>query len=222
MGSMFTLQSAHDIIRLLTQLLAYFLVITPAGAFRAWTTKKMGDPTAQHLGLTSLNPIVHIDIIGIICLLLFGFGWGRQIPLNHSNIGGRCRSIKLLIASFSGVFIYIIQALICLILLAVLLGSDLQMLMNEQISSLALVIGRILITCVGLCSFLTVIELIINSILLLVTFFLQKHYEPHYLLYVLLLAPLIILLLFGQPLQNLFMEGIVQIADSIAHVIGIT
>jgi len=43
---------------------------------------KLGDPTAYNYGRLSLNPIKHIDPIGFLCMILFGFGWAKPVPIN--------------------------------------------------------------------------------------------------------------------------------------------
>ncbi len=43
---------------------------------------KLGDPTAYNLGRLSLNPVKHLDPIGSICMLLFGVGWAKPVPVN--------------------------------------------------------------------------------------------------------------------------------------------
>lgn len=43
---------------------------------------KLGDPTARNLGRLTLNPIKHIDPIGFICMMLFGMGWAKPVPVN--------------------------------------------------------------------------------------------------------------------------------------------
>jgi len=43
---------------------------------------KLGDPTAKSLGRLSVNPIKHLDPIGFVCMLLFGFGWAKPVPIN--------------------------------------------------------------------------------------------------------------------------------------------
>jgi Zn-dependent protease len=55
----------------------------------AWTALKQGDPTAQSLGRISLNPLVHIDVIGTVVLpLLMIFtgvpllGWAKPTPVD--------------------------------------------------------------------------------------------------------------------------------------------
>ena len=42
----------------------------------------LGDPTAKNAGRLSLNPLIHIDPIGAICLFLFNFGWAKPVPIN--------------------------------------------------------------------------------------------------------------------------------------------
>ena len=42
----------------------------------------LGDPTAKSLGRLSLNPFKHLDPIGALCMLLFGFGWAKPVPIN--------------------------------------------------------------------------------------------------------------------------------------------
>ena len=46
---------------------------------------KLGDPTARNLGRLTLNPLKHIDLIGLISLLLFWIGWAKPVPINSRN-----------------------------------------------------------------------------------------------------------------------------------------
>ncbi len=48
----------------------------------AWAANKAGDPTAKLAGRMTLNPIKHFDPVGTICLVLFGFGWAKGVPVN--------------------------------------------------------------------------------------------------------------------------------------------
>lgn len=45
----------------------------------------LGDPTAKRLGRLSLNPIRHIDIIGLLLLIVAKFGWAKPVPVNPCN-----------------------------------------------------------------------------------------------------------------------------------------
>ncbi|MBW2609615.1 MAG: site-2 protease family protein [Deltaproteobacteria bacterium] len=42
----------------------------------------LGDPTAKNAGRLSLNPIIHIDPLGAICLFFFHFGWAKPVPVD--------------------------------------------------------------------------------------------------------------------------------------------
>jgi len=52
----------------------------------AWVADYLGDPTARLQGRLTLNPKAHIDIFGMIFLLLFGFGWGKPVPVDAFNL----------------------------------------------------------------------------------------------------------------------------------------
>jgi len=52
------------------------------------TAYLLGDSTAKNDGRLTLNPIRHIDPIGLICIILFSFGWAKPVmvdPLNLRN-----------------------------------------------------------------------------------------------------------------------------------------
>ena len=48
----------------------------------ALVADRLGDPTARSLGRLSLNPLVHLDLLGTIFFVAFGFGWARPVPVN--------------------------------------------------------------------------------------------------------------------------------------------
>jgi len=219
---MFTLHNIQELLALMSRFIAYFLVITPAGAFHAWAAKKAGDPTASEMGLESLNPLVHIDLIGIICLIIFGFGWGRQIPINPTEIRGNYRTLKLIAASFAGIAIYLLQALIYIVLLALIFGGTLQIFTSQDASSFTLVVRNILITGAMLSIFLAIIEFAFKGVMLLATLLTEKKYiEPQQVWYVLFLLPIILLFLMGQPLQNVLVTKVFEFADYIARLFGV-
>lgn len=55
---------------------------TLRGYAQALTATKLGDPTPKNSGRLTMNPIAHIDPIGFLFILLFGFGWTKNIPVN--------------------------------------------------------------------------------------------------------------------------------------------
>jgi Zn-dependent protease len=48
----------------------------------AWTAYKLGDTTPKIQGRVSLNPVRHIDPVGLIALVFIGFGWGKPVMVN--------------------------------------------------------------------------------------------------------------------------------------------
>lgn len=46
---------------------------------------RCGDPTAKMLGRLSLDPRKHLDPIGTVCMLIFGIGWAKPVPVNPRN-----------------------------------------------------------------------------------------------------------------------------------------
>jgi Zn-dependent protease len=42
----------------------------------------LGDKTAKADGRLSLNPVRHIDWVGLIAMVLFGFGWAKPVMVN--------------------------------------------------------------------------------------------------------------------------------------------
>lgn len=43
---------------------------------------KLGDTTAKEMGRLTLNPLKHIDILGLIMMAVFHFGWAKPVPVN--------------------------------------------------------------------------------------------------------------------------------------------
>jgi Zn-dependent protease len=69
----------------------------------AWMAWKCGDDTAKRQGRLSLNPLVHIDVIGTVVMPLlmiflsaggselgrFLIGWAKPVPVNLDNLRNR-------------------------------------------------------------------------------------------------------------------------------------
>jgi len=50
-----------------------------------WVANYLGDDTAMRQGRLTLNPIVHLDVIGTILMFIVGFGWAKPVPVNPHN-----------------------------------------------------------------------------------------------------------------------------------------
>lgn len=45
----------------------------------------LGDPTPRERGRLTLNPLRHIDLVGLILILTVGFGWARPVQFDPSR-----------------------------------------------------------------------------------------------------------------------------------------
>ncbi len=57
----------------------------------AWAADRLGDPTPRRMGRLTLEPWAHLDPIGTLMILLYGFGWAKPVPTNpyFYRIGAR-------------------------------------------------------------------------------------------------------------------------------------
>jgi Zn-dependent protease len=84
----------------------------------AQTAVWLGDNTPRLQGRTSLNPIVHIDIIGFILLLIAHFGWAKPVQINPSNFKNPRRDDILV--SLAGPAMNILVACLCFIVIKIM------------------------------------------------------------------------------------------------------
>ena len=70
----------------------------------------LGDPTPRYAGRLTLNPIPHLDPIGLIMLWLFRFGWAKPVPVNPYNLRNGRRD--MLLVSLAGPAANVLLALI--------------------------------------------------------------------------------------------------------------
>ncbi|MBQ8697366.1 MAG: site-2 protease family protein, partial [Clostridia bacterium] len=76
---------------------------------------RLGDPTAKSRNRLSLNPKEHLDPVGTLMMLLFGWGWAKPVPVNPAYFKNRKLGMALtafagpvsnLLMSFFGLFIF--------------------------------------------------------------------------------------------------------------------
>jgi len=66
----------------------------------AWAAKRCGDDTAQRAGRLTLNPISHIDPLGLVLVACIGFGYAKPVPTDSRNFTSRYADM-LIVASAS-------------------------------------------------------------------------------------------------------------------------
>lgn len=80
-----------------------------------YVSYKCGDPTPRYQGRLTVNPAAHIDVIGFMCLLFAGFGWGKPVQID-SRYYKHPRLFEFLV-SIAGVTMNLIIAIICAFIL---------------------------------------------------------------------------------------------------------
>lgn len=43
---------------------------------------RLGDPTAHNLGRLTLNPLKHLDPLGVLAFIIMKIGWAKPVPVN--------------------------------------------------------------------------------------------------------------------------------------------
>ena len=63
------------------------LIIAAAGHeyAHAKAADLLGDPTPRMMGRLTMNPFVHLDLIGSLALIIGGFGWAKPVVVNPTN-----------------------------------------------------------------------------------------------------------------------------------------
>jgi len=65
---------------------ALILALTVHELCHGLSAYALGDATAKRDGRLSLNPIKHIDPIGMLFILIVGFGWAKPVMVTPSNL----------------------------------------------------------------------------------------------------------------------------------------
>ena len=82
---------------------------------------KFGDNTAKLAGRLTLNPFAHIDIIGLLFLLITRlFGWAKPVPVNFNNLHNKKYGVLCIAAA--GPISNFMTAIISAIILQLLTG----------------------------------------------------------------------------------------------------
>ncbi len=84
---------------------------TPLHEFaHALIAVKLGDPTPRNRGRLTINPIAHIDPIGVLMIFLFGFGYAKPVEVRMRNFKKPKRDMALV--ALAGPVCNLIQAFV--------------------------------------------------------------------------------------------------------------
>lgn len=81
-ASIFSGLDQTTIIEIFAKLMIIFMITPIHECAHAWAAVKQGDDTPKYQGRLTLNPFAHTDLVGAVCLLVCGFGWGKPVQVN--------------------------------------------------------------------------------------------------------------------------------------------
>jgi Zn-dependent protease len=134
--------------------LCFIPVLTFHEFAHAWTAWKCGDDTAKSQGRVSLNPIVHMELVGTVILPLAGallsaadsqlarfiIGWGRPVPVDVSNLRNPRRDDTLIALAGPAMNILIAIVLMAGVKLGVILESNILLEMSINLIQVSLML----------------------------------------------------------------------------------
>ncbi|MBE6718544.1 MAG: site-2 protease family protein [Ruminococcaceae bacterium] len=110
-----------DIVGLLLRIPIVLLALSCHEYAHGYAAYKMGDSTARNFGRLTLNPVKHLDVMGTVCMFLFGFGWAKPVPINARNFDNPRKGMAVtafagplsnVLLSFLGLILYNVTILI--------------------------------------------------------------------------------------------------------------
>jgi Zn-dependent protease len=160
----------------------------------AFVADRLGDNIPRLQGRVTVNPISHIDPIGMIALLFVGFGWGVPVEINPGNFK-KPRRDELLV-SLSGVIMNLILAIVFTLILKVYL-----MFVGYNAGEMGIVVGDIIFYIIYINLILMVFNLLpippLDGFNILTELFNLKKYSWWYKIYDKGFIILMIFIVFG-------------------------
>lgn len=84
-----------DWIELVITIGASLLCITFHEVSHGFVAYKLGDNTAKDAGRLTLNPIRHIDLVGLFMMIVAKVGWAKAVPVNPKNFKNPKRDMAI-------------------------------------------------------------------------------------------------------------------------------
>ena len=117
-----TIWNGFDFTNLLDILLSVvpaLICITLHELSHGYVAYRLGDDTAKRAGRLTLNPIKHLDIMGLIMMVIFRVGWAKPVPVNMYKFKNPKRGMA--ITALAGPVSNILIAVVFLFLYGLLL-----------------------------------------------------------------------------------------------------
>ena len=137
-----------QLLMLLLQVIAALLCISFHEMGHGYAAWLLGDSTAKKRGRVSMNPLRHIDPLGLLLLVTAGFGWAKPVPVDMQHF--RRPKLGMALTALAGPFSNFLMGAVALALASVLYHFAMFQLMTTWLYYLFLFLLRIAILSVGL------------------------------------------------------------------------
>ena len=106
----------------------------------AASAKLLGDDTAERHGRLTLNPLAHIDPMGLLMVVVVGFGYAKPVPVNPARLRHPWAEAAV---AFAGPFANLLLAVLCINVLVWGLMHDFALLRDPAARVFLLYLARI-------------------------------------------------------------------------------
>lgn len=111
-----------DFSRLIQEIVIYappfLLALTVHEFAHGYVASRFGDPTAARLGRLTLNPLKHLDPLGVIAFFIMKIGWAKPVPVDARYFKNPAKD--LLLVSLAGPGANMVTAIVSGILAKIL------------------------------------------------------------------------------------------------------
>ncbi|MCF7793470.1 MAG: site-2 protease family protein [Candidatus Cloacimonetes bacterium] len=83
------------LLQIIIQLPILLISLTIHEYSHGYVAYRLGDDTAKRAGRLTLNPISHIDPLGLIMLFIARIGWAKPVPINPYNFNDQKRDMAI-------------------------------------------------------------------------------------------------------------------------------
>ena len=84
-----------ELLNLLRSVIPSLICITLHELSHGLCAFALGDDTAKRQGRLTLNPLRHLDPMGLLMIVIFHFGWAKPVPVNPNNFRHPKRDMAL-------------------------------------------------------------------------------------------------------------------------------
>lgn len=99
----------------------FLLALTVHEFSHGYVAYRLGDPTARQQGRLTLNPLKHLDLLGVLAFFIMKIGWAKPVPVDAGYFKNPHKDMvwvslagvgaNLLLAMISGVIVRLVAAL---------------------------------------------------------------------------------------------------------------